>query len=380
MKNQHAHPLYAKQTKSFSALLFASSILVTMPSLATDEPSVGYQYDAEGNVLRDAKGNCLRSSLWSPTNAIAECDPRVVKQRTEGVPVREKKARLVTNAGVTEVTAQVDVMVLQAGKHFDFNSAEISATGKQRIADIIGRHTGDYIHRVYLDGYTDKIGDKDYNLHLSQRRADAVKAELVALGIPPERIVVSAQGSDNPLVTCPDKTGDALIECLAPNRRTETKFVIPIVRTAVSAEFVERRRQDDIKERNIKAEAVVVNPSLIDQGYNNAVKIIGEGCSKEVATICGDIPLGQGRILDCLKSNDTSLSPTCRESIAQGESTIEAALGNANYFGARCGPAIESYCSDVAPGEGRVVACLKENKRRLEKRCYDAMYELDLLM
>jgi hypothetical protein len=74
------------------------------------------------------------------------------------------------------------------------------------------------------------------------------------------------------------------------------------------------------------------------------------------------------------------LSSTCRESIVQGESTIEAALGNANYFGARCGPDIDRLCAGVAPGDGRIVACLKENIQSMEKRCYDAMNELYLLM
>jgi OOP family OmpA-OmpF porin len=379
MNKLHAQFLHTKVIKSFAAILFASSISIPIASQAADEPSLGYQYDSQGNVLRDAKGNCFRSSLWSPTNAIAACDPRVVKQRTEEVPVREKKGKLVSEAGVTEINTDVDIIVLVAGKGFDFNSAEISSAGKQRIAEYMSRHTDDYIHRVYLDGYTDEIGDKDYNLGLSQRRAEAVKAQLVAHGIPQERIIVSAHGSTNPIVTCPDTTGDALVKCLAPNRRTEAKVVIPVVRTAVSAEFVERRRQDEIKDSNVKAEAVAVNSSLIDEGYNKAVKIIGEGCSREVATICGDIPLGQGKILDCLKSNDSNLSSTCRQSIAQGESTIQVALGNANYFGARCGPEIARHCSDITPGDGRIVACLEKNNMNLEKRCYDAMNELDLM-
>jgi OOP family OmpA-OmpF porin len=379
MNKPYSKSLYSKYIKSFSAILFASSILMPIPSQAKSEPSLGYQYDVEGNVLRDAKGNCLRSSQWSPTNAIAECDPRVVEQRTGEVPVREKKGKLVSEAGVTEINTDVDIIVLVAGKGFDFNSAEISSSGKQRIAEYMSRHTDDYIHRVYLDGYTDEIGDKDYNLGLSQRRAEAVKAQLVAHGIPPERIVMLAHGSTNPIVTCPGVTGDALVNCLAPNRRTEAKVVIPVVRTEVSAEFVERRRQDEIKDSNIKAEAVAINSSLIDEGYNKAVKIIGEGCSQEVATICGDIPLGQGKILDCLKTNDSNLSSTCRQSIVQGESAIDSGLGNANYFGTRCGPEIARHCSDVTPGDGRVVTCLKKNNMNLEKRCYDAMNELDIM-
>jgi OOP family OmpA-OmpF porin len=379
MNKLHVQSQSTSYIKSFPAIVLATSLLIPIPSQATNELSLGYQYDTQGNVLRDAKGNCLRSAQWSATNAIAECDPKVVEQRSEMVPVREKKAKLVSTAGVTEIYAQVDIVVLQPGKGFDFQSAELSATGKQQLAAVMSRHTGDYIHRVYVNGYTDQTGDKDYDLQLAQKRADSVKADLVAHGIPSERIVVSTLASEYLIATCPNATGDALIECLAPNRRTEAKFVIPVVRTAASAEFVERRRQEEIKDSNVKAEAVVVNASLIDDGYNKAVKIIGEGCSSEVAAFCGDIAPGQGRILNCLKSNDSKLSSTCKQSITQGKSTMESALGNANYFGSRCGSEIARHCSNVTPGSGGIVACLKQNSMNLEKRCYDAMQELDLM-
>jgi len=45
---------------------------------------------------------------------------------------------------------------------------------------------------VKLGGYTDNTGTPEGNLKLSQARADSVKAELVRLGIAPERI--SAEG------------------------------------------------------------------------------------------------------------------------------------------------------------------------------------------
>jgi outer membrane protein OmpA-like peptidoglycan-associated protein len=125
-----------------------------------------------------------------------------------------------------------DLVVLQAGDAFAFDKAELSEQGKDLLSQIVARHKNQYVARVYVTGYTDQIGNDEYNLKLSQRRADAAKAQLIADGIPADRIHTSAEGSADPLVACPGLGGEALIRCLAPNRRTEVRFVIPVVSTA----------------------------------------------------------------------------------------------------------------------------------------------------
>ena len=357
---------------SLMTLLIAGSVFAPLASQAS-EASVGYQYDMRGHVVRNANGECIRTSKWSPTVAITECDPEVVAGRKDMVPVREEKAR------VTSVSAQVDLMVLQAGEAFAFNSAELSAGGKKLLAVAMDLHADDYIHRVAVAGYTDQIGDDAYNLKLSQRRADAVQAELIALGLPKERIKVSAHGSADPLVSCPGMAGESLIRCLAPNRRTEVRFVIPVVSTGATAEFVARRRADEVKEKNIAAEAIVVDTPIISRGFNAAVKIVGDGCSKEIATFCGDVPIGNNRVLNCLTAHENQLSDRCTESIVLGKVTISEALGDANFFGSKCGPDIKLLCSDVVPGEGRTLACLVEHNTNITKRCYVALVELNLI-
>ena len=361
-------------TQSLTTLLLAGSILAPAVALAGDEYSPGYQYDMRGNVVRDENGNCVRTSKWSPTDAIAACDPTLVKGRSGDIPVREKKAR------VTGVSSRIDLLILGAGDHFAFDSDKLSDAGRQMLTDTMERHRDHYIHRVYIDGYTDKIGDDAYNLALSQRRGDAVKAVLIAQGFPEERIRVMAHGSEDPIVSCPGLAGAARIRCLAPNRRTEVRFVFPVVSTKAAAEFVARRRQDDVMGKNIQAEAMAVDTPLIQQGFQDAVKIIGEGCSKEIATHCDDIPVTQGSgIMNCLYEHNSLLSAGCRESIDKGESTIEAAMGNANFFGAKCGLDLERLCPGINPGGGALLDCLTDNINNTEKRCYDAMIETGLL-
>ena len=58
--------------------------------------------------------------------------------------------------------------------------------------------------RIELTGHADRSGPRTYNQGLSQRRADAVSAELVRLGIARAEIGISARGEDDPLVPTPD--------------------------------------------------------------------------------------------------------------------------------------------------------------------------------
>ena len=358
--------------KAIGTILLGGTLMFSVTARASDEYSPGYQYDMRGNVVRDAAGNCLRTAQWSPANALAACDPNVVAQRSAEKPVIGKEAR------VTGVLTQVDLAVLQAGNAFAFDKAELSEAGKELLAQIVARHKDQYVARVFVAGYTDRIGNDEYNLKLSQQRADAVKAQLVADGIPADSIHTSAEGSADPLVTCPGLGGEALIRCLAPNRRTEVRFVIPVVSTAALGEFVGSRRQTKIEDKNVEAVGIAVNTPIIQQGMDEAVKIMGEGCSKEVNSLCEQVPLGGGRVMNCLFDHENQLSAGCKLAIDKGESMIEAALGDANFFGANCAADMQRLCPDVVAGGGRLLACLMDNINNTELRCYEAMLKVGL--
>jgi K(+)-stimulated pyrophosphate-energized sodium pump len=71
---------------------------------------------------------------------------------------------------------------------------------------------------IEFDCYTDNTGDANANLSLSQARAEAVKAYLVANGIEAGKITAKGYGSENP------KVSNDTPEGRAQNRRTEVKL------------------------------------------------------------------------------------------------------------------------------------------------------------
>jgi outer membrane protein OmpA-like peptidoglycan-associated protein len=63
--------------------------------------------------------------------------------------------------------------------------------------------------RLTLGGYTDNIGDAGQNMKLSQKRADAVMAQLTRRGIAADRVTANGYGEDNPIAENGTATGRA---------------------------------------------------------------------------------------------------------------------------------------------------------------------------
>ena len=73
--------------------------------------------------------------------------------------------------------------------------------------------------RVEISGHTDTDGDRDHNLDLSARRAEAVKRYLVDAGIDGARLQTRGAGPDEPIADNATKAGKA------QNRRIEFKLI-----------------------------------------------------------------------------------------------------------------------------------------------------------
>ena len=72
---------------------------------------------------------------------------------------------------------------------------------------------------IEVQGYTDNTGDEQYNIGLSQRRAEAVERYLVSKNIPLFRVSIVGLGKDKPVAD--NKTRDGR----AQNRRVEVRVL-----------------------------------------------------------------------------------------------------------------------------------------------------------
>ena len=82
---------------------------------------------------------------------------------------------------------------------FDDHKLQPNArTTVERLAAFLEKHDG---MRIVVEGYTDSVGNEDYNQTLSRKRAQAIETELADAGIASERITIKAYGEANPVAT-----------------------------------------------------------------------------------------------------------------------------------------------------------------------------------
>lgn len=103
------------------------------------------------------------------------------------------------------------------GIHFDFDQATLRPDSMPVLEQVRALFANDATYAAEVGGHTDNQGTRDYNVKLSARRADAVKAWLVGKGIAASRITTAGYGDTRPLV--PNTTD----ENKARNRRVELR-------------------------------------------------------------------------------------------------------------------------------------------------------------
>jgi OOP family OmpA-OmpF porin len=91
--------------------------------------------------------------------------------------------------------------VILEGVTFQFNSAELTPNSHAVLDDVATSLTRHPQLKVEVQGYTDSTGPADYNLKLSERRADAVRAYLITRGVPAEQLTAKGYGLASPIDT-----------------------------------------------------------------------------------------------------------------------------------------------------------------------------------
>lgn len=101
---------------------------------------------------------------------------------------------------------------------FAFDKADVQSSYMPKIEEVVAFLQDNKDFKVLLEGHTDSRGSHNYNLKLSQKRADAVAAILKSKGIDVDRIVTRAFGETLPVASNDTDEGRA------ENRRVDATF------------------------------------------------------------------------------------------------------------------------------------------------------------
>lgn len=179
-------------------------------------------FDESGTLLRfftdtAAKIESTLLSIWQGDTGDAPPESTA----RPPLPSPETGAPEPVNPTPTGRDSAVDVWPLQTGAmiQFDSNSYEIGpeyASLLDRVAAYLERHPE---QRVSLRGYSDNIGERDYNLFISKYRALVVKYYLISKGVPAEQMQILGMGEGQPVGS------NNTAEGRRHNRRVEIKLI-----------------------------------------------------------------------------------------------------------------------------------------------------------
>jgi outer membrane protein OmpA-like peptidoglycan-associated protein len=140
----------------------------------------------------------------------------VLSDNTEDILVdTEKDTTLTTDNDFTKVEFKK--------VQFDFNQNNIRNDQKDVIAQDckLAQKTTKEGGTLVVHGHTCQMGSASYNLALSQKRANAVKKEMIKDGIPDENIKTVGFGYESPIEWTDETDRKEKIKALAANRRAE---------------------------------------------------------------------------------------------------------------------------------------------------------------
>jgi len=228
-----------------ASAIAGSALAQTSPPFApltTDiqaaKPTSAYVQDARGVIARNPFGLCWRTGYWTPADAVPGCDlPLCVEPATlvdgkcvtpaapvapvapvADAPIVAKAAPVVPVAPAAPVPTSEKVS-FSADAFFDFDKAVLKDEGKAKLDDLSSKLQGINLEVIIAVGHTDSVGSDEYNQKLSMRRAEAVKAYLLAKGVDGKRVYTEGKGEKQPVADNKTSAGRA------QNRRVEIEVV-----------------------------------------------------------------------------------------------------------------------------------------------------------
>ncbi len=103
-----------------------------------------------------------------------------------------------------------------------------------------------------------------------------------------------------------------------------------------------------------------------------------KGCGEDVKQHCPGLGKNSGKIFMCLSAYEAQLTPQCKQGILEATLAMKTGIAAVEYSISACEADADKHCLDVQPGEGRLLTCIKANESQVSQQCITALKDTGL--
>ena len=112
------------------------------------------------------------------------------------------------------------------------------------------------------------------------------------------------------------------------------------------------------------------------QAQDDLVDYVLESCMDDIESFCSQVTPGNGRLLHCMAAHEDKISGQCSYALFQAATVLEQMAAAIVYVAQPCQTDIQTLCSDVKEGDGRILMCLEEQADGVSDTCKQAISDV----
>jgi Cysteine rich repeat len=102
-------------------------------------------------------------------------------------------------------------------------------------------------------------------------------------------------------------------------------------------------------------------------------------CADDIKKYCSDVTPGEGRMIYCMQAHEDKISPKCAFDLQEAATDVQLSADNLKDAITACHAEIIGVCGTTQPGQGRIAACLFANKSTASKSCGEALQKIEAM-
>jgi hypothetical protein len=102
-----------------------------------------------------------------------------------------------------------------------------------------------------------------------------------------------------------------------------------------------------------------------------------QSCTADIKQYCSDVTPGEGRMVYCMQAHEDKIKPQCAYDLEEATADVQLSADNLKEAITACKAEISGVCGQIQPGQGRIAACLFANQSTASKACGEILGKIE---